>query len=150
MSITLKLEHTYPCGRCGRQIPVLYACPWCEPDRLFERGDMDYFEFMFELQSGFQKRYKEKFKFTKFLASVALLVESVELMLKTPFKGDKSYKWWSIKPVPVRAQRVEELVDVFHFFMLYMIKEKITPEELFKEYVRKLGENYKRQESGTY
>jgi dimeric dUTPase (all-alpha-NTP-PPase superfamily) len=105
---------------------------------------------MFELQKGFQQKYKERFKFTKFLASIALLVESFELMLKTPFKGDKNYKWWSKKPVPSHEERVEELVDVWHFFMNYMIKEKIEPEELFKVYLAKLKVNYERQESGTY
>jgi len=150
MSITIKLDHTYECSRCGRMIPIFYACPWCEPDRLYERQDMDMFEFMFELQSGFQKKYKEHFKFTKFLTSIALLVESMELMLKTEFKGKHNYKWWSKKEVPDRAQRVEELADVFHFFLLYMLKEKITPEELFQIYIKKLAINYERQESGTY
>jgi hypothetical protein len=145
----VKLPRKHECPTCGRMIPVLYACPWCEPNSpLLE--DIDMFDFVFELQNGFQQKYKERFKFTKFLSSIALLVESFELMLKTPFKGDKSYKWWSKKPVPTREQRVEELVDVLHFFMLYMIKEKITPEELFKVYLAKLKVNYERQESGTY
>jgi hypothetical protein len=144
-----KDKEFFKCPTCGRLIPSFYACPWCENNSaIFE--DMDMFDFMFGLQKGFQRTYKERFKFTKFLSSIALLVESLELMLKTPYKGDKSYKWWSNKPVPDHAQRVEELVDVFHFFMLYMIKEKITPEELFTIYLAKLKVNYERQESGTY
>jgi hypothetical protein len=139
----------HECPKCGRIIPTLYACPWCESDSpLLENIDM--FDFMFELQNGFQRKYKKRFKFTKFLASIALLVESLELMLKTEFKGKHNYKWWSKKEIPPHEQRVEELADVFHFFMLYMIKEKITPEELFKVYLAKLKVNYERQESGTY
>jgi len=145
----ISVPKMHECPTCGRMIPTLYACPWCEPNSpLLE--NIDIFDFVFELQNGFQKKYKERFKFTKFLSSIALLVESFELMLKTPYKGDKSYKWWSKKPVPTREQRVEELVDILHFFMLYMIKEKITPEELFKVYLAKLKVNYERQESGTY
>ncbi len=137
----------FECKKCGRLIPWLYECPWCKPDGNME---IDMFDFMFGLQCAFQQKYKEKFKFTKFLTSIALLVESMELMLKTEFKGKHNYKWWSVKEVPDHASRVGELVDVFHFFMLYMIKEKITPEELYSAYVAKLAENYKRQESGTY
>jgi hypothetical protein len=145
----ISVPRMHECPKCGRMIPTLYACPWCEPDStLLENIDM--FDFMFELQNGFQKKYKARFKFTKFLSSIALLVESLELMLKTEFKGKHNYKWWSKKEVPPREQRVEELADVFHFFMLYMIKEKITPEELFRVYITKLKVNYERQESGTY
>lgn len=145
----IKVPRKHECPTCGRMIPTLYACPWCKPNSSLLK-EIDMFDFVFELQNGFQQKYKERFKFTKFLSSIALLVESFELMLKTPFKGDKSYKWWSKKSVPSRKERVEELVDVLHFFMLYMIKEKITPEELFKVYLAKLKVNYERQESGIY
>jgi len=137
------------CEKCERLIPEFQHCPWCEWDPL-TNPDVDIFELMFGLQKGFQIKYKERFKFSKFLAGFAMLVESLELLLKTEFKGKHNYKWWSKKEVPPREQRVEELADVFHFFMLYMIKEKIEPEELFKVYLAKLKVNYERQESGTY
>lgn len=149
--VKIKVPKEHECPTCGRVIPTFYDCPWCKPYSVtIGREHIDMFEFMFELQKGFQYKYKKRFKFTKFLASIALLVESLELMLKTEFKGKHNYKWWSKKEVPERTQRVEELADVFHFFMLFMIKEKITPEELFKVYLAKLEVNYKRQESGTY
>jgi len=147
--IKINVPKEVECPECGRIIPILHSCPWCEPNSPLNEG-ADKFEFMFALQNGFQHKYKKRFKFTKFLASIALLVESLELMLKTEFKGKHNYKWWSKKEVPERTQRVEELADVFHFFMLYMIKEKITPEEVFKVYLNKLKINYERQESGTY
>ena len=130
-------------------IPYYYDCPWCNPDSC-KNENIDMLQFIFGLQCGFQNRYKERFKFTKFLTSIALLVESMELMLKTEFKGKHNFKWWSKKEVPDRAKRVEELVDILHFFLLYMREEKIGPEELFKVYLAKLAENYARQESGTY
>lgn len=130
-------------------IPYLYDCPWCNPNSP-KLEELDMLQFIFELQKGFQQKYKERFKFTKFLTSIALMVESMELMLKTEFKGKHNYKWWSKKEVPDHEQRVEELVDVLHFFMLYMLKEKISPEKLFVTYLAKLRVNYERQESGTY
>jgi hypothetical protein len=67
--------------------------------------------------------------------------ESLELWAKS--KG----KWWSKKSFPKETQ-VEELVDVLHFFLLYMIKRGITADELFEAYKVKLAENYRRQEQG--
>jgi dimeric dUTPase (all-alpha-NTP-PPase superfamily) len=109
---------------------------------------MDKLEELLELQKAFQEKYKERFSYTKFLVSIAMLVESVELMAKTEFNLGKTFKWWSKKPIPERKDRVEELVDVLHFFLLYMLEENITAEELFKAYSEKLLENYARQERG--
>lgn len=131
---------------CDESVPAMCISPFF-PIREVKQ---DKFEDMLARQKEFQKKYKERFKFNKFLVSLAMLVESFELMLKTEYKRKHNYKWWSKKEVPERPQRVEELADVFHFFMLYMLEEKITVNELYQEYIKKLEENYKRQESGTY
>lgn len=109
---------------------------------------MDKLEELLKLQSEFQEKFKDRFDYTKFLVSIAMLVESVELMAKTEFKNNKTFKWWSKKPIPERKDRVEELVDVLHFFLLYMLEEKVTADELFEAYRLKLSENYRRQVEG--
>jgi dimeric dUTPase (all-alpha-NTP-PPase superfamily) len=109
---------------------------------------VDKLEELLTLQKAFQEKYKERFSYTKFLVSIAMLVESVELMAKTEYNLGKTFKWWSNKPLPIRKDRVGELVDVLHFFLLYMIEENITADELFESYKEKLAENYRRQEQG--
>jgi|GEM_PF-5628350 dimeric dUTPase (all-alpha-NTP-PPase superfamily) len=108
---------------------------------------MDKFEEMLRLQNEFQEKFKDRFDFTKFLVSVAMMVEAVELMAEQEAANGKTFKWWSKKPLPTREKRVGEMVDVFHFFMLLMLEDNVTVEELFEAYKTKLAENYKRQET---
>jgi hypothetical protein len=109
---------------------------------------------MLALQKGFQTKYKDRFKgkkrITKLGDAIAIIQEASELIDATNRnKKGNNYKWWSDK-VHMREERLFELVDIWHFFMLYMIIEKISPEEFFQTYIKKLGENYARQESGAY
>jgi hypothetical protein len=103
----------------------------------------DKLDILLELQAEFQRKYKDRFKFSLHRVCSAMASESLELWTKS--KG----KWWSKKAYSKEVQ-LDELVDVLHFFLLYMIKRGITSDELFVAYKKKLLENYKRQESGTY
>ena len=138
----------YECPRCHRMIPEMTRCPWCEPNVVYSGFDM--LEGMLALQKGFQTKYKKKFRFTKLKDAVAIIMEAAELIDATNVnKKGNNYKWWSQK-THTREERVVELIDLWHFMMLYMLIEKITPEEFYKAYIKKLGENYERQESGKY
>lgn len=103
----------------------------------------DKFETLLKLQTKFQEKYKNRFKFSLHQVCTALAAESLELWAKS--KG----KWWSKKSFP-KEEQLDELADVMHFFLLYMIKRGITVEELFEAYKIKLDKNYKRQETKTY
>jgi dimeric dUTPase (all-alpha-NTP-PPase superfamily) len=111
---------------------------------------MDKFEEMLRLQKEFQDTYKGRFTFTKFRVSIAMLLEAVEVMEAQDFGDGKNFKWWSKKPLPSREERIEEMVDVFHFFMLLMLEDEVTVTEFFEAYKKKLAENYARQESNKY
>ena len=103
----------------------------------------DKLEELLELQRGFQTTYKDRFHFVLHRVCTAMAAESLELWAKS--KG----KWWSKKAFP-KADQLDELADVLHFFLLYMIKRGITVDELVLAYKVKLAKNYERQESKTY
>lgn len=90
-----------------------------------------------------QKEFQDKYHYdpASWCWATAMGAECMELWAKS------GGKWWKKKQTP-RKERIEELVDVLHFFLGYMLCEKITAEELFEEYKVKLAENYHRQEQG--
>lgn len=90
-----------------------------------------------------QKEFQDKYGFYPELKDIASALTSEGIELWKASEG----KWWSKKKYP-HSYKVEELVDLLHFFLLYMIVEQITPEELFEAYCSKLKENYARQERG--
>jgi len=100
---------------------------------------MDYLEEMLKLQRDFQ----EKFSFHPPLHSVAsaIMTEAGELWVVS--EG----KWWSKKKY-TNDERMEELVDLLHFFLAYCVEIGISPKELYDRHVRKLSVNYKRQLEG--
>jgi dimeric dUTPase (all-alpha-NTP-PPase superfamily) len=102
---------------------------------------MDKFEEMLRLQKEFQDTFP--FKLNKKKCLLAMLMELGEMA-----EASES-KWWS-KKRHTHEQRLEEAVDFWHFFMIYLIKEKITADEFFEAYKSKLVINYQRQESKTY
>jgi dimeric dUTPase (all-alpha-NTP-PPase superfamily) len=101
----------------------------------------DKLEEMLKLQNEFQNKYN--YHPQRHRIAAALMVEAGELWI-----GSKG-KWWS-KKRGTHKNRVEELVDIMHFFLLYMGADKITVYELYNAYCDKLKENYARQESKTY
>jgi phosphoribosyl-ATP pyrophosphohydrolase len=104
---------------------------------------MDTLRVLLELQRQFQETYKDKFHFSLHRIASAIMVEGGELWMAS------SGKWWS-KKSHNKEEQMNELADILHFFLLYMIKRGITVDELFFAYRKKLAENYKRQESKVY
>jgi hypothetical protein len=144
----MKKTNLCECPKCHRMIPMDTRCPWCEPD--IEYYGYDMLEGMLALQKGFQEKYKNRFRFTKLLDSIAIIMEAAELIDATNVnKKGNNYKWWSQK-THTREERLVELIDLWHFMMLYMLMEKISPREFYEAYIKKLGINYERQESDKY
>lgn len=102
---------------------------------------MDYFNAMLRLQTQFQEKYKDKFHFSSHRVASAMMAESGELW------GASGGKWWK-KKKKTREEQIEEMADLLHFFLLFMIKKNISVKELYDAYVKKLAENYNRQERG--
>ena len=71
--------------------------------------------------------------------TLAIISELAELL------AEVNFKWWK-NPKEVDANNVkEELVDILHFFVGMCLKSGMTSEELFKIYLNKNEENFKRQ-----
>jgi len=71
--------------------------------------------------------------------TLALISELGELL------DEVRFKWWK-NPAPVDSAKVkEELVDILHFFIGMCLNAGLTGEELFKLYLDKNEENFKRQ-----
>ncbi|HHV78915.1 MAG TPA: dUTPase [Firmicutes bacterium] len=106
---------------------------------------MDKLERVFELQRQLddmiQERWKIAFDQSTWVQkeTLAMIDELMELLNLTGFK------WWKKSPAMDRNKIVEELTDVFHFFISTCLKLEIGPEELFEAYVRKNRENRLRQ-----
>lgn len=101
---------------------------------------MDKLDLLFQMQQKFQNKYGFKMVGLDKLAS-AIMAEGGEL-----WKIGEG-KWWSKKTYP-RSEKVEELVDILHFFLIACLELGVTSQELLDEYSKKLAENYKRQIRG--
>lgn len=73
---------------------------------------------------------------------VALVVEMVEALSETGWKP-----WATSRHFNERAYK-REMVDVWCFFMNLMIWGGMTPEELYEEYISKMGVNWSRAIDG--
>ena len=74
----------------------------------------------------------------------AILAEGGEL-----WQGSEG-KWWSKKRGD-RKNQIEELVDLWHFMLTYMITIDVTEKEFVDAYYKKLEENCRRQkQKGGY
>ncbi|MDR1093674.1 MAG: dUTPase [Clostridiales bacterium] len=71
--------------------------------------------------------------------TLAMISELGELL------DEARFKWWK-NPQPVDGAKVkEELVDILHFFIGMCLNAGMTSDELFKIYLEKNEENFKRQ-----
>jgi NTP pyrophosphatase (non-canonical NTP hydrolase) len=70
---------------------------------------------------------------------LAMIAELGELL------DEVNYKWWKNAKGLDRQAIVEELVDVFHFFIGACIRAGLSPDEFFQSYCRKNQENWNRQ-----
>lgn len=88
-----------------------------------------------------QQEFQETFGFYPPLKDIASAVmhEGGELW------GASEGKWWSTKK-ETREHQVEEIVDIIHFVLQYSLQIGVSAQELYETYLRKLYENYERQE----
>lgn len=71
---------------------------------------------------------------------LALISELAELL------DEVNFKWWKNKK-PLNEDNIKmELVDILHFFVSMCLKMDMSAEELFKLYMVKNEENFKRQQ----
>jgi dimeric dUTPase (all-alpha-NTP-PPase superfamily) len=73
-------------------------------------------------------------------AALALVVELGEVLEET------RYKWWKQNPPIDTAKLHEELVDVFHFFVTMCLAAGMTADDLYRGYLEKNRENFRRQQ----
>jgi len=108
---------------------------------------MDKLEQIFTLQQGFQEKIKkernlqgipmEKWLQMQTLAMVSELAELLE---------EVNFKWWK-NPHELDSGNIkEELVDILHFFVGMCLEAGMDAEELFRIYVGKNTENFRRQD----
>lgn len=72
--------------------------------------------------------------------AIALMVELGEVM------EEVRYKWWK-NPQPIEPEKLhEELVDVLHFFISMCIDAGMDAEVLYRGYMAKNQENFRRQQ----
>jgi len=90
-----------------------------------------------------QKKFQDKYGYYPPLHRVASAIASEAMELWQAGKG----KWWSKKDYN-RHDKVEEVVDILHFFLIACLELGISAQELFDEYSKKLAENYRRQKRG--
>jgi dimeric dUTPase (all-alpha-NTP-PPase superfamily) len=100
---------------------------------------MDKLEEMLKLQREFQNKYNYHRPLTDWTGAMGS--EVGELWEAS------GGKWWKHKQY-TKEQRLEELVDLWHFILGYMIDGDISADEFFKAYKKKLQLNYARQETG--
>jgi dimeric dUTPase (all-alpha-NTP-PPase superfamily) len=75
--------------------------------------------------------------------ALALMVELGEVLEAAQFK------WWK-DPEPIDRQAlVEELVDVLHFFVALCLACGVSADDLYRGYLAKNRENFRRQEGLT-
>ena len=107
---------------------------------------MDKLDIIFELQHKFDEdvkknRHLDGFTKEEWLQkrTLAVLSELTELL------NEINWKWWKNPKEVNEAAVKEELVDILHFFIGMCLDMGMTSEELFKIYIEKNEENFKRQ-----
>ena len=99
---------------------------------------------IFELQKEFQMIMGANMHSQSFLnmSTFACIVELSEMINETPWKP------WKSPSILNRPNALEELADVFHFFINICLALQVTPEELYAAFKGKHAKNRKRQEEG--
>jgi dimeric dUTPase (all-alpha-NTP-PPase superfamily) len=107
---------------------------------------MDKLDEIFSLQKKLDKLIIEKrdvsFNKEEWVKNeiLAIMAELTEIL------NEVNYKWWKT-PKKINEEALkEEVIDVVHFVVSLCLKIGITPEELYKTYVKKNLVNIKRQE----
>lgn len=108
---------------------------------------MDKLETIFQMQAALdqdivKRRQLQHFTATEWIQKdvLAILSELGELL------DEVNFKWWkNPKELDMPAIR-EEMVDILHFFISMCIRAGMDAEELFRIYMEKNEENFKRQQ----
>ncbi len=106
---------------------------------------MDKLDVIFELQNKFDTDVSEKrgleFSREEWLQrqTLAMVSELAELL------DEVNFKWWK-NPKPINEDNIkDEIVDILHFFTGMCLRAGMDSEELYKRYISKNEENFKRQ-----
>lgn len=108
--------------------------------------DKDKLDMIFELQEKFDQdviknRQLENIQPEEWIQkqTLAVMSELAELL------NEVNFKWWK-NPKEVNTMNVkEELIDILHFFVGMCNRVGMSSTELFKIYIEKNKENFKRQ-----
>lgn len=100
---------------------------------------MDKFKEMLKKQKAFQDKYGFKVALHQWAAAMA--AEGLELW------GGCGGKWWK-KKQNTPEENLEEVADIMHFILGYMLEANVSVDALYEAYCKKLKENYARQERG--
>lgn len=108
--------------------------------------DKDKLDMIFELQEKFDQdviknRQLENIQPEEWIQkqTLAVMSELAELL------NEVNFKWWK-NPKEVNEKNVkEELIDILHFFVGMCNRIGMSSTELFKIYIEKNKENFKRQ-----
>lgn len=72
--------------------------------------------------------------------TLAMLSEMAELL------DEVNFKWWKNEKPIDRDAMCEEITDILHFFISLCLRAGMDADELFRRYLAKNEENFKRQE----
>lgn len=107
---------------------------------------MDRLEHIFELQARFDRdlavRRGLDFDLSTWVQKeiLAIVSELGELL------DEVNFKWWK-NPRPVDPDRLrEEMVDILHFFVSICLKAGFTADDIYRAYLAKNEENFRRQQ----
>ncbi len=107
---------------------------------------MDRLEHIFELQGRFDADLAARrgldFDLSTWLQKevLAMISELAELL------DEVNFKWWK-NPKEVDREAVkEELVDILHFFVSMCLKAGLSADEVYRAYLAKNEENFRRQQ----
>lgn len=107
---------------------------------------MDRLEHIFELQARFDNDLAARRNLDYDLSTwvqkevLAIVSELAELL------DEVNFKWWK-NPQPVDRERVKgELVDILHFFTSICLKAGLSAEDVYRAYLAKNQENFRRQQ----
>lgn len=107
--------------------------------------DRDRLEHIFELQRRFDSDLASRRGLDYDLGTwvqkevLAMVAELAELL------DEVNFKWWK-NPKPIDRERVkEELIDLLHFFVSTCLKAGLSAEDVYRAYLAKNEENFRRQ-----
>jgi dimeric dUTPase (all-alpha-NTP-PPase superfamily) len=116
------------------------------PARGKEGVETDKLDEIFRLQGKFDADLARSrglsFSFEEWMQkeAMAMTAEIGELL------EEVNFKWWK-NPRPIDLARIrEELVDILHFLVAACIRAGLDAESLYREYVKKNSENFRRQD----